>query len=398
MKKKGKMSAKVKKITFTGSQTECEITVADSQADSQAPSSMVLAARPSTQTQSRDAQKPPIMKKTYRKRKVDFDDGDEIFYLDNLVPPEEFQIDLLETPRIQFYTKEIVKSILKLDRDPDDGTYGCVSLKPIEGTRYYHNDFDREVEPHGGNHGNPWPEELITPQCINFPNLFDVMAGHLDAISANQRQAITETLQRKARGPSSLPLASAHSLRRCSTRKPSASTSPPKALVASPHKSAKDTSISSPPVHQSSPPPSPQPLHGPSLVEDAPINTSSDHVEPSPPIVAPSPALSQLDAEQTAAPLAELTLEQTSGPVPAGEVVPTKDVVVVLPALPGATGTTVPTILPSGGAISEAPELTAESRDKEDVSDVAPPQQITDTSVDSGKNQALEGMNTCYSL
>ncbi|KAF0914581.1 hypothetical protein E2562_030658 [Oryza meyeriana var. granulata] len=65
MKKKGKILAKVKKITFTKSQMECEITLADSQADS-----------PSTQPQSRDAQKPPIMKKTCRKRKVDSDDGD----------------------------------------------------------------------------------------------------------------------------------------------------------------------------------------------------------------------------------------------------------------------------------------------------------------------------------
>ncbi|KAF0930391.1 hypothetical protein E2562_032279 [Oryza meyeriana var. granulata] len=145
MKKKGKMSAKVKKITFTGSQMECKITLADSQDDSQAPSSTDLAARPSAQTQSRDAQKPPIMKKTCRKRKVDSDDSDE--------------------------------------------------LKPFEGTCYYHDDFDREVEPRGGNHGNPWPEELIWPQRINFPSLFDVMAGHLDAISIDQRQAVTEALQ-----------------------------------------------------------------------------------------------------------------------------------------------------------------------------------------------------------
>ncbi|KAF0916552.1 hypothetical protein E2562_007627, partial [Oryza meyeriana var. granulata] len=128
---------------------------------------------------------------------------------------------------------------------------------------------------------------------------------------------------------------------------------------------------------------------GPSLIEDAPINTSPDHVEPSPPIAAPSPASSQHDAEQTAPPLAELTPEQTNGPVPAGEVVPTKDVVMALPAFPGATRTIVPPTLPSpqtlpsGGAISEAPELVAESRDKEDASDVAPPQQINDTSVDS---------------
>ncbi|KAF0919098.1 hypothetical protein E2562_028384 [Oryza meyeriana var. granulata] len=65
MKKKGKMPAK--------------ITLADSQADSQAPSSTDLAAGPSAQTQSRDAQKPPIMKKTCRKKKVDSDDDDEAY-------------------------------------------------------------------------------------------------------------------------------------------------------------------------------------------------------------------------------------------------------------------------------------------------------------------------------
>ncbi|KAF0922665.1 hypothetical protein E2562_001063 [Oryza meyeriana var. granulata] len=197
MRKKGKMPVKVKKITFIGSQMECKITLADSQA----PSSMNPATGPSAQTQSRDDQKPPIMKKICRKRKVESDDTDnpatkklkslnrtrlksiiDIFYLDNLVPPEEFQIDPLETPHIQFYTKGIVKSILKLDRDPDDGSYGCCSLKAIEGTCYYHDHFDREVEPRGGNHGNPWLEGLIRPQCINFPSLFDVMAGYPDAI------------------------------------------------------------------------------------------------------------------------------------------------------------------------------------------------------------------------
>ncbi|KAF0929018.1 hypothetical protein E2562_011102 [Oryza meyeriana var. granulata] len=229
MKKKGKMPAKVKKITFTGSQTEPLIHGSSRRTVSTDP--------------ELDAQKPPIMKKTCRKRKVDSDDDDKAyqrlceelnvdvksnityerlvneikqrpddaeavrFFIMILInkllipttslhiigmnaylasdlsrlskvdwsrlvlellrnnirawqqsaksgfPPEEFQIDPLETPRIQFYTKEIVKSILKLDRDPDDATYGCVSLKPIEGTYYYHDNF--EVKPCGGNHGNP---------------------------------------------------------------------------------------------------------------------------------------------------------------------------------------------------------------------------------------------------
>ncbi|KAF0927625.1 hypothetical protein E2562_035232 [Oryza meyeriana var. granulata] len=67
--------------------------------------------------------------------------------------------------------------------DSDDGD----ELKAIEGTCYYHDDFDKEVKPRGGNHGNTWPEELIRPQHKNFPSLYDVMAGHLDAICIDQR-------------------------------------------------------------------------------------------------------------------------------------------------------------------------------------------------------------------
>ncbi|KAF0908970.1 hypothetical protein E2562_030265 [Oryza meyeriana var. granulata] len=157
------------------------------------------------------------MKKTCHKRKVDSNDGDEPAtkklkslnwtnlksFIDECAALSPTHVQTLtdlhfdgilrmtlegstggvsnrpvETPRIQFYTKEIVKSILKLDRDPADGTYGCVSA--IEGTCYYHDDFDREVEPRGGNHGNPWPEEL----------------RHLDAIYVDQQQAFTEALQR----------------------------------------------------------------------------------------------------------------------------------------------------------------------------------------------------------
>ncbi|KAF0900167.1 hypothetical protein E2562_027536 [Oryza meyeriana var. granulata] len=58
MKKKGMMLAKVKKITFTRSQTE----FGDYSS---------RLAKPLAQTQSRDGQKPPIMKMACRKRKVD---------------------------------------------------------------------------------------------------------------------------------------------------------------------------------------------------------------------------------------------------------------------------------------------------------------------------------------
>ncbi|KAF0928382.1 hypothetical protein E2562_003201 [Oryza meyeriana var. granulata] len=84
------------------------------------------------------------MKKTCRKRKVDSNDGDKL----------------------------ATKKLKSLNQTSLKGN-NMLTLKPIEGTWYYHDDFDREVELRGGNHGNPWPEELIRLQRINFPSLFD---------------------------------------------------------------------------------------------------------------------------------------------------------------------------------------------------------------------------------
>ncbi|KAF0916551.1 hypothetical protein E2562_007626 [Oryza meyeriana var. granulata] len=202
MKKTGKMPVKVKKITFTGSQTECEISLADSLADSQAPSSTDLATGPSAQVHTRDAQKPPITKKTCRKRKMDSDDGDEslceelnvdvksnityerlvneikqrpddaeavrffIMILINklLIPTTSLHItgmnaylasDLSRISKVDWsrLVLELLRNNIhawqqsaKSRRQPTSIS-GCIAflvLKPIEGTCYYHDDFDRE--------------------------------------------------------------------------------------------------------------------------------------------------------------------------------------------------------------------------------------------------------------
>ncbi|KAF0933889.1 hypothetical protein E2562_020022 [Oryza meyeriana var. granulata] len=168
MKKIGKMPAKVKKITFTGSQTECQISLADSQADSQAPSSTDLATGPSTQAPTRDAPKPPITKKTCRKRKVDSDDGDESATkkLKSLNRTSlKAVIDAcaaLSPTHVRMLTDLHFDGILRMTLEGlEQRDLVSWLLKPIEGTCYYHDDFDKEIEPRGGNHGNPWPKELI---------------------------------------------------------------------------------------------------------------------------------------------------------------------------------------------------------------------------------------------
>uniref|UniRef100_A0A0E0AA92 Uncharacterized protein n=1 Tax=Oryza glumipatula TaxID=40148 RepID=A0A0E0AA92_9ORYZ len=111
-----------------------------------------------------------------------------LLYLDNILPPTDVGLDLVFTPRIHVYTKEIVDWLVSADQEAGgDGTppFGNLPLRPLESTCY-------AIKQPGKGKG-PMVEAIRAP-AYTFPNMSAIIRPHLGGLPNEQRSSLLESI------------------------------------------------------------------------------------------------------------------------------------------------------------------------------------------------------------
>nr|XP_015642523.1 uncharacterized protein LOC107281325 [Oryza sativa Japonica Group] len=112
----------------------------------------------------------------------------QLLYLDNILPPTDVGLDLVFTPRIHVYTKEIVDRLVSADQEAGgDGTppFCNLPLRPLESTCY-------AIKQPGKGKG-PMVEAIRAP-AYTFPNMSAIIWPHLGGLPNEQRSSLQESI------------------------------------------------------------------------------------------------------------------------------------------------------------------------------------------------------------